>query len=309
MGTSIEGTNKNTTSEIATGVDASTDVNSLLANVADLITRTKGLNDIHDDVGIVDTIVDAIKVVIDNLPDSGALNDLALILSEVAGLNGNAMRGTDSVPTNPMLDSENGSSFSAIPDMALNSTVAKEATLGAPAHTDIAGDIADLIARTKGLDDIHDDVSTVDAKVDVLEDLFLPKRVVKIVTFDGGAGSGAVGTVNLFTITGGVDISFEAFCVTLLTEAGATATIEVGIAGKTDYIIAQTNAVDIDADKIWHDATPDSTIELTSDVSKDVTIKGANIIATIGTQNITAGVIEFSIIYTPRTSDGIVEAA
>lgn len=202
MGITIEGTNKNTTSEIATGVDASTDINSLLANVADLITRTKGL------------------------------------------------------------------------------------------------------------DDIHDDISVVDAKVDVLEELFLPKRVVKIVTFDGGAGSGAVGTVNLFTITGGVDIDFEAFCTTNLTEAGATATIEVGIAGKTDYVIATTDAVEIDAGEVWHDATPDSTIELTSDASKEVTIYDSDIIATIGAQNVTGGVIEFSIIYTPRTSgSSLVEAA
>jgi len=33
------------------------------------------------------------------------------------------------IPTNPMLDTEDGSSFTAIPDMAKDSTVAKEATL------------------------------------------------------------------------------------------------------------------------------------------------------------------------------------
>lgn len=150
---------------------------------------------------------------------------------------------------------------------------------------------------------------TINDKVDALDALMLTRRVIKTVTFDGGAGSGAVGIVNLFTVTGGVDVSIEAFCTTLLTEAGATATIEVGIAGNTAFIIAQTDAVDIDANEIWHDATPDSTIELTSDASKEVTIHGSDIIATIGAQNVTAGVIIFSMLYTPRTSDGLVEAA
>lgn len=155
-----------------------------------------------------------------------------------------------------------------------------------------------------------DSLEALSAKLDAIDALNLTKRVTKSVTFDGGAGSGAVGTVNLFTVTGGVDVSLEAFCTTLLTEAGATATIEIGISGNTAFIIAQTNAVDIDADEIWHDATPDSTIELTSDASKDITIYGSNIIATIGTQNITAGVIEFSVLYTPRTSGAsLVEAA
>jgi len=147
------------------------------------------------------------------------------------------------------------------------------------------------------------------ADLDTINALFLPRKVTKTVTFDGGAGSGAVGTVNLFTITGGVDISLKAFCDTNLTEAGATATIEIGISGNTAYIIATTNAVDIDADEVWKGAGPTSAIELTSDASKEVTIKEANIIATIGAQNVTAGVIDFVIIYVPNTSDGLVEAA
>lgn len=51
-------------------------IKRILNAIADLITRTKGLDDVHDDVGTVDTVVDAIKAITDNLPDSGALTAL-----------------------------------------------------------------------------------------------------------------------------------------------------------------------------------------------------------------------------------------
>lgn len=199
-------------------------------------------------------ITDAIKAKTDNLPtDPADASDIAASFTV-----------TDGKIDTTMPDTEDGLSFTAIPDMALATEVAK---------------------KKEGI------------------------RIIVVITFDGGAGSGAVGVVDLLTITGGVDISLEAFCTTLLTEAGATATIEVGIAGNTAFIIAQTDAVDIDANEIWHDATPDSTIELTSDASKEVTVYGSDIIITIGAQNVTAGVIVFSVIYTPRTSGASVVAA
>jgi hypothetical protein len=168
---------------------------------------------------------------------------------------------------------------------------------GTQSHTALLRSAINRLGNV-GSSDIYSEA----VKIDTLEDLFLERRVVKTVTFDGGAGTGAVGTVALFTVTGGVDIDIEPFCTTNLTEAAPTATIEVGVAGNTDYIIATTNATDIDADEIWHDASPDSPIELTSDASKKVTIYDTNIIATIGVQNVTGGVIEFSVLYKPRTS-------
>jgi len=74
---------------------------ALEATVADLITRVKGLNDIHDDAvtnealqatsrallvtvaAYLDTEIDAILTIVNNLPDAGALNDLATILGRV----------------------------------------------------------------------------------------------------------------------------------------------------------------------------------------------------------------------------------
>lgn len=42
---------------------------AIAAAIADLITRAKGLDDTHDDVGTVNTVVDAIKVSTDQIPD------------------------------------------------------------------------------------------------------------------------------------------------------------------------------------------------------------------------------------------------
>ena len=138
----------------------------------------------------------------------------------------------------------------------------------------------------------------------------LTRRVTKTLTFTGAAGFGQAGdTINLFTVTEGVDISLEAFCTVSLTVSAGT-TLEVGVAGNTAFIIAQTDPTTIDANEVWHDATPDSTIELLSDASKEVTVYGADIIATVGVGgNITAGVIVFAILYDARTASGLVGAA
>lgn len=147
-------------------------------------------------------------------------------------------------------------------------------------------------------------------KVDAVEALLITKLVTKTFTFTGAAGFGqANDTINLFTVTAGVDISFEAFPTTNLTVSAGT-TLEIGFAGDTADLIAQTDPTTIDAGEVWHDATPDKKHELTSDASKDRVLNGDNIIATVGAGgNITAGVITFSVLYTPRTSGALVEAA
>ena len=78
----------------------------------------------------------------------------------------------------------------------------------------------------------------------------------KSVTFTGGAGAGATGTVDLFTVTGSVLFRMACVCSAPLTSPGA-ATVEVGITGSTAAIIAQTTATNIIAGEIWHDNSPD----------------------------------------------------
>ena len=135
----------------------------------------------------------------------------------------------------------------------------------------------------------------------------------KTITFDGGT-SNAIGDhdgtndpFDIFTVTGEVDVKVYAVCTTNL--AGATATLEVGVTGATAGIIAQTTATDIDANDLWHDASPDAGLELSSVVTAKTIVNGLDIIGTVGTANITAGVIKFVCLWKPVSTDGEVTAA
>lgn len=112
--------------------------------------------------------------------------------------------------------------------------------------------------------------------------------------------TGTVATHDLLTVTGVVAMQIFAVCSTNL--AGASATIEVGTTTSTAGLIAQTTATDIDANEIWHDASPDTSIELVSVltskiVTEDVSYK-------IGTAAISAGVLKFIVLWTPISIDG-----
>jgi hypothetical protein len=139
-------------------------------------------------------------------------------------------------------------------------------------------------------------------------DPFGSYRVSKTVEFDGGAGSGAVGTVALFTVTGDVFVMLVGYCSEDLTEAGATATIEVGTANGTAGLIAQTNAVDIDTGEAWFDNSP-AAIETLTSIAGAFIGGGDDIIATIGTQNVDDGTLTFHCFWTPMSDGATVVAA
>jgi hypothetical protein len=70
-------------------------------------------------------------------------NEMDTVIDDILIDVGTAITDIGAIPTNPILATEDGSSFTAIPapaDMALDSTVAKESTLGAPAVS-ISADI------------------------------------------------------------------------------------------------------------------------------------------------------------------------
>ena len=120
----------------------------------------------------------------------------------------------------------------------------------------------------------------------------VPKKVTKTVTFDGGSGSGAVGTVAIFTVTGGVWLQHMSVrCTTDL--AGATATVEMGVSGNTASLVAQTTATDIDDGDWWHDATPEVGV---SAPLADKSLEG-NVIITVATAAVSAGVLEIVAYY------------
>ena len=132
------------------------------------------------------------------------------------------------------------------------------------------------------------------------------KSIQKTITFDGGTTNGIgdeSGTNNpytLFTVTGLVELSIIAVCSTDL--VGTSATVEIGTATNTAGLIAQTTATDLDEDEIWHDATPNSSVELTSVVTRKLVYE--NVILTVGTADVTAGVVTFIVRWAPISEDG-----
>lgn len=135
--------------------------------------------------------------------------------------------------------------------------------------------------------------------------------VDKVMTFAGGTANdpgdfdGTGNPATLFYVTGTVKMRILARCTVNL--AGAAATLEVGTALSTAGLIAQTTATDIDANEIWHDATPDSSIEATSVLAEKVVSQ--NVIQTVATANITAGSIRYTCIWFPLSEDAMVVAA
>ena len=135
--------------------------------------------------------------------------------------------------------------------------------------------------------------------------------VAKTVTFAGGTANdmgdfdGTGNPYTLFTVTGMVMMKLFATCGTDL--AGAAATVQVGATGATAALIPLTTATDIDASEIWHDATPDARIELTSVLTEKIV--NSNVIQTVATANVTGGVLTYHCIWKPISPDGLVVAA
>lgn len=123
-------------------------------------------------------------------------------------------------------------------------------------------------------------------------------KTVETVAFTGAAGLGAQGTVALFTVTGAVLVSLFGVCSEDL--VGATATIEVGIAGNTAALLAQTVATDIDVDEVWVDTAP-ATVEALP--TSKIISNGQDIIATVATAAITDGTIAFYALWRPLSDN------
>lgn len=133
----------------------------------------------------------------------------------------------------------------------------------------------------------------------------------KEATFAGGTTNargdfdGTGNPATLFTVTGTVMAIVFGHCTTLL--ASTSGTLEVGVAGNTAALIAQTTATDIDAGEVWRDAAPAVGAEALNDPL--VIVGGADIIETVATANITAGVITYYCLWMPLSADGNVVAA
>lgn len=109
--------------------------------------------------------------------------------------------------------------------------------------------------------------------------------------------TGATGAHTVFTVTGDCIVSAMATCSVDLTGA---ATLELGVANNTAGILAQiADATTLDAGEIWVDATATTGVKA---IPTQKIITGANIIMTIASTAITAGVIAIYLTYRPLSS-------
>ena len=111
---------------------------------------------------------------------------------------------------------------------------------------------------------------------------------------------GMTPTTTLFTVTGLVAVRLIAKCTESL--AGATATVAVGTALNTAGLLASTTATDLDINEIWHDATPDASVEAIAVLAEKVVAQ--NIIQTVGTAGVTDGTLVYCCVWKPISSDG-----
>jgi len=136
------------------------------------------------------------------------------------------------------------------------------------------------------------------------------KSLETTVAFTNGANengdfNGTGNPSTLLTVTGTVELVVIA--VATVNFAGGSATLELGTAVNTAGVIAQTTATDIDAGNIWHDTSPDSTLEASTVITRKIV--NADVIFTVATADISAGTLKLMVFWNPISSDGNVELA
>jgi hypothetical protein len=117
--------------------------------------------------------------------------------------------------------------------------------------------------------------------------------------------TGAQGAYTIFQVTGDVYIQqIYGACKTLMNSGGA-ATIELGIAGNTAVLIAQTLATDLDQYELWQDAVPEVNPGVVILLGRSWVLQnGADIIFTVATADLTAGEIVFYCNWIPLSANG-----
>ena len=102
----------------------------------------------------------------------------------------------------------------------------------------------------------------------------------------------------VFTVTGNVLVSCFGVCDTNIVGAG---TMELGVTGNTAGLIAQiANATTLDDGDVWVDA--DTAVGVGSIPAAKVLNDGNDIILTIGTADLTAGVVDLYCLWRPLSS-------
>lgn len=138
---------------------------------------------------------------------------------------------------------------------------------------------------------------------------------IKTITFDGGTTNGwgddggSLDGAAIFTVTGVVRLQVFGICTTNLAGSGTHA---VGIATATTIYLPTEAAVDINSgDYVINNATTTAfpILGAESDAAGNFpqyALNGQDVIMTIGTNNITSGVIDYYALWVPWSTDGSV---
>ncbi len=133
----------------------------------------------------------------------------------------------------------------------------------------------------------------------------LLRTTTKTLTLTGAANLGQSGSpITIFTVTGAVDVSAIAgFCTTSLVSAGG-GTLALGVTGSTSLFIGATTATTLTtAAAIWVSTTATATGIALPATTKDIVIM-ANVLGTVATADITAGVLVIRAFWLPVSLDG-----
>jgi hypothetical protein len=114
--------------------------------------------------------------------------------------------------------------------------------------------------------------------------------------------------IAVFTVTGDVVMAVVGIVKTSLTTSDAIAA-SLGVSGSTAAFIANVaDATGLAVNEIWHDASPDATIELESVWADRIVSNGQDVILTT-TGTVTDGDITFYCRWYPLSATGAVTAA
>jgi hypothetical protein len=132
----------------------------------------------------------------------------------------------------------------------------------------------------------------------------------KTITFTAG-GTGALNTeTDIFTVTGEVIVvAIVPFCTTSLEESAGTPNLRLGVNNSTALFVGATTATDIDANDFWMDTDPTEVGGMAIPAAlKDIAITDNISCRVLGSNNISAGVIDFTVYWLPISDDGNVVA-
>ena len=147
---------------------------------------------------------------------------------------------------------------------------------------------------------------TADSPYDILDDLDNYKGKGYRFVSNSIDCTGAT-PISVFTVPGDVVLAIVGVVKTALTTSDAI-TAELGVAGVVDTFIAQVaDATDLGLNAIWHDATPDATIELESVWVDRIVSNGQDVILTT-TGTVLDGDITFYARWFALSADGNVVA-